>query len=74
MLMFWDALREAARRRQDKKSNIPSPNDCFSAKNTKTEFYSEDKNEYLQKKKKTYQKSLNGGVWSRIIRQFLEHI
>ena len=40
MLMFWDALREAARRRQDKKSNIPSPNDCFSAKQTKTEFYS----------------------------------
>ena len=27
MLMFWDALREAARRRQDKKSNIPSPNE-----------------------------------------------
>ena len=24
MLMFWDALLEAARRRHDKKSNIPS--------------------------------------------------
>ena len=45
--------------RQDK-TNIHSPNDCFSAKNTKTEFYSENKKEYLQKKrKKTYQKSLN---------------
>ena len=31
MLMFWDALREAARRRQDRKSNILSPIDCFSA-------------------------------------------
>ena len=58
MLMFWDALREATRRRQDKKSNIPSPNDCFSAKNTKTEFYSEDKKEYLQKKRKKHTKNL----------------
>ena len=52
MLMFWDALREAARRRQDKKSNIPSRNDCFSAKKkTKTEFYSEDKKRIITEKK-----------------------
>ena len=39
MLMFWDALREAARRRQDKESNIRSPNDCFSAKICTFEIY-----------------------------------
>ena len=32
MLMFWGGLREAAKRRQDKKSIISSPNDCFFAK------------------------------------------
>ena len=53
MLMFSDALREAARRRQDKKSNIPSRNDCFSAKKkTKTEFYSEDKKKNIYRKKR----------------------
>ena len=51
MLMFWDALREAARSRQDKKSNIPSPNDCFSAKKKqKRNFIQKTKKEYLQKK------------------------
>ena len=52
MLMFWDALREAAKRRQDKKSNIPSRNDCFSAKKKqKRNFIQKTKKEYLQKKK-----------------------
>ena len=53
MLMFWDALREAASRRQDKKSNIPSRNDRFSAKKKqKRNFIQKTKKEYLQKKKK----------------------
>ena len=53
MLMFWDALREVARRRQDKKSKIPSRNDCFSAKKKqKRNFIQKTKQEYLQKKKK----------------------
>ena len=59
MLMFWDALREAARRRQDKKSNIPSRNDCFSAeKKTKTEFYSEDKKRIFTDKKREKKNSI----------------
>ena len=58
MLMFWDALREAARRRQNKKSNIPSPNDCFSAKKNKNGilFRRQKKNIYRKERKKTYQK------------------
>ena len=58
MLMFWDALREAARRRQDKKSNIFSPNDCFSAKKKQKRNFIQKtkKNNY---RKKTYQNSLN---------------
>ena len=52
MLMLWDALRQAARRRQDKKSNIPSRNDSFSAKKKqKRNFIHKTKKEYLQKKK-----------------------
>ena len=58
MLMFWDALREAAMRRQDKNSNILSPNDCFSAKKNKNGilFRRQEKNIY---RKKTYQNSRN---------------
>ena len=62
MLMFWDALREAAARRRQhkKKSNNPSTNDCFSAKKNKRNFIQKTKKEYLQKKKKkTYHKSPN---------------
>ena len=60
MLMFWDALREAARRRQDKKNQISFHLVIvFLQKKTKREVYSEDKKEYLQKKKKTYEKSRN---------------
>ena len=57
MLMFCDALREAARRRQDKKSNIPSPDDCLQKK-TKTEFYSEDKKRIFTEKKRKHTKNL----------------
>ena len=62
MLMFWDALREAARRRQDKKSNIPSPNDCFSAKKNKNgNFFRRQKRIITEKKENIPKKSKRGG-------------
>ena len=59
MLMFRDALREAARRRQDKKSNIPSRNDCFSAKKKqKRNFIQKTKKIFTEKKEKKHTKNV----------------
>ena len=50
MLMFCNALREAARRRQDKNQISLHVMIVFLQKKTKTEFYSEDKKNIYRKK------------------------
>ena len=47
MLIFWHAIREAAKKRHDKKNQLSfQPKICFSAKEKKT------KTEFIQKTKK----------------------
>ena len=61
MLMFWDALREAARRRNDKKNQIsPQLKICFYAKNN---FIQNTKKGKVTKIWKKMISNTNEGIW-----------